>query len=72
MVIVEELHHYPVIPSSSIDMDVATAKLVVGFRGHLVLDNYSLLTYRVALKLLLAMLLGWTSKTYHEWYEEGK
>lgn len=59
-------------PSSSIDMDVATAKLVVGFRGHLVLDNYSLLTYRVALKLLLAMLLGWTSKTYHEWYEEGK
>ncbi len=72
MVIVEQLHHYPVMPSSSIDMDVATAKLVVGFRGHLVLDNYSLLTYRVALKLLLAMLLGWTSKTYHEWYEEGK
>ncbi|CAN2924989.1 EF-P 5-aminopentanol modification-associated protein YfmH [Streptococcus dysgalactiae] len=72
MVIVEQLHHYPVMPSSSIDMDVATAKLVVGFRSHLVLDNYSLLTYRVALKLLLAMLLGWTSKTYHEWYEEGK
>ncbi|GAA0058493.1 hypothetical protein ScFU53_10930 [Streptococcus canis] len=72
MVAIEPLHYYPVVTSSSIDMEVTTAKLVVGFRGHLALDQYSLLTYRVALKLLLAMLLGWTSKTYHEWYEDGK
>ncbi|MGT2934979.1 EF-P 5-aminopentanol modification-associated protein YfmH [Streptococcus castoreus] len=69
---VEPLQYYPVIQSSSVDMDVITAKLVVGFRGCLLLDHYSLLTYRVALRLLLAMLLGWTSKTYHDWYEDNK
>lgn len=69
---VAPLIYHPVIKSRSIDMDIATAKLAVGFRGQLMSSVYSLLTYQVALKLLLAMLLGWTSKAYQDWYEKGK
>ncbi|EMO8621105.1 TPA: M16 family metallopeptidase [Streptococcus pyogenes] len=71
-VTVDPLHYYPVIKSSSVDMDVTTAKLVVGFRGYLTLTQHSLLTYRIALKLFLSMLIGWTSKIYHTLYEDGK
>lgn len=69
---VAPLVYHPVVKSSSIDMDVSTSKLVVGFRGKLLSEDYSLLTCRLALRLLLSMLFGWTSETYHEWYEEGK
>ncbi|KPJ22328.1 EF-P 5-aminopentanol modification-associated protein YfmH [Streptococcus phocae] len=71
-VTVAPLVYHPVIKSQSIDMDITTAKLVVGFRSKLDQSHYSLQVARIALRLLLSMLFGWTSQTYQEWYEAGK
>lgn len=61
----------PVISKSSIRMEVASPKLALGFRGDLN-EDYSLLEHRLGLRLYLAMLFGWTSLRYHDWYDSGK
>ncbi len=67
-----ELSYEPINKSQSIGMEIANSKLVVAYRGSKVLEYSLLRKYKIALRLLLAMLLGWTSKTYQEWYSDGK
>lgn len=61
----------PVEPSGRLEMDVTQPKLGIGFRLAEQLDGFELQAYRVGLQLFLAMLFGWTSKTYQKWYEDG-
>lgn len=56
---------------SSIRMDIATSKLALGFRGNL-FPNISLVEQKLALRLFLAMLFGWTSNRYQDWYDKGQ
>lgn len=51
-------------------MDVNLPKLGIGFRLPKPVD--SLVKQRVALRLYLNMILGWTSKTYEDWYDSGR
>lgn len=59
------------ITKSSIQMDVTTPKLALGFRGQ-IRPELSLVEQKLALRLFLAMLFGWTSQRYQEWYDKGK
>ncbi|WHL23617.1 pitrilysin family protein [Streptococcus iniae] len=68
----QALDYNPVIRSNSIAMDIVTPKLVVGYRGQKLSSEKSLMEYKIALKFLLAMLMGWTSKTYQDWYNDSK
>lgn len=61
----------PVIPKSSIQLEVASPKLALGFRSS-VTSQFSILEQRIGLRLFLAMLFGWTSNRYQEWYDKGK
>lgn len=65
-----ELAYHSVVKKDSMTMDVGMPKLGVGFR--LPIFEGSLVKYRVALRLYLNMLLGWTSKTYQDWYDSGR
>ncbi|MGT2828950.1 M16 family metallopeptidase [Streptococcus hillyeri] len=56
---------------SSIQMDVTTSKLGLGFRGNLA-PGLSIVENKLALRLFLAMLFGWTSHRYQDWYDKGK
>lgn len=62
----------PVRPSASKEMLSSGPKLAVGLRGKVSLTDVSTLSYRLALRLLFSMLLGWTSSTYQQWYQLGK
>ncbi len=67
----KKLNTLPVLKTQSIRMDVAQPKLAVGYRGEEPTSDMSLLRQKIALRLLFAMLLGWTSETYQTWYEGG-
>ncbi|MBP2624123.1 EF-P 5-aminopentanol modification-associated protein YfmH [Streptococcus oricebi] len=62
----------PVIPTSSMRMEVASPKLAIGLRGVRTLDSRDLFRYKIILKLLFTMMFGWTSKRYQDLYEAGK
>ncbi|MGT2845347.1 EF-P 5-aminopentanol modification-associated protein YfmH [Streptococcus hongkongensis] len=69
---IDDVIYNPVVKSNSKSMEIMNSKLVVGFRGQKVSNNLSLLTIKIALRLAMSMLFGWTSKTYQTWYEQGK
>ncbi|MGT2887847.1 EF-P 5-aminopentanol modification-associated protein YfmH [Streptococcus didelphis] len=69
---ITSLPYNEVIKTNSLSMDINIAKVAVGYRGAKCHSNNSLLAYRIALKFLLAMLFGWTSKNYQNWYDSGK
>ncbi|WP_368400410.1 EF-P 5-aminopentanol modification-associated protein YfmH [Streptococcus anginosus] len=62
----------PVISTGSVRMEVASSKLAIGLRGSQSLAGTDLFRYKTALKLLFAMMLGWTSKRFQTLYEAGK
>ena len=62
----------PVISTGSIRMEVASSKLAIGLRGSQSLVGADLFRYKTALKLLFAMMFGWTSKRFQTLYEVGK
>lgn len=64
------ISYQPVVKKQSLQLDVNMPKLGVGFRHEPIQD--SRLYYKTALKLYLNMLIGWTSKTYQQWYDDGK
>ena len=66
-----QLPYYPVKKTDSAAMNIAEPKLAVGYRGAKPKLPYSFLQQKIALKLFFAMLFGWTSSTYQNWYEEG-
>ena len=47
-------------------------KLAVGIRGTDFVDESELYRYKITLKLLFAMMFGWTSKRFQSLYESGK
>lgn len=67
-----QLELSPIKASASIEMEVNSPKLAVGIRSQLVFTDMSILHYKVALKLLFSLILGWTSKSYQDFYEKGK
>ena len=68
----QDLELYPVIATSSTRMDVASPKLAIGLRGKDFLVSSEMLRYKTILRLLFAMLFGWTSKRFQNLYEDGK
>lgn len=69
---IDDISYNPVVKSSSKSMEVTNSKLVVGYRGQKIKNDISLLKIKIALRLAMSMLLGWTSRTYQSWYEQGK
>lgn len=65
------IERFKPIVKSSIQMDVAVSKLALGFRGQMI-EGLSLVEQKLALRLFLAMLFGWTSQRYQDWYDKGK
>ena len=53
-------------------LEVASPKLAVGFRGRDDIAETERFRYKIILKLLFAMMFGWTSKRYQALYEAGK
>lgn len=67
----EQIAYNPIIQRQSLRSDVIKPKLALAFRPHQPLVrqfNQS----KLALKLYLSMLLGWTSSAYQDWYDSGK
>ena len=62
----------PVISTGSVRMEVASSKLAIGLRGSQSLAGTDLFRYKTALKLLFAMMFGWTSDRFQKLYESGK
>ncbi|MGV3010684.1 EF-P 5-aminopentanol modification-associated protein YfmH [Streptococcus thoraltensis] len=60
-----------VVKSSRFSMDVMQPKLGLGFRVVDDLEGVSFSYYKLGLRLFLSMLLGWTSETYQNWYDNG-
>ncbi|NQG97074.1 insulinase family protein [Streptococcus suis] len=70
-----QLHHFETkapVAHSHIELDVATPKLAFGMRSLAPQSIQELPTYRLGLRLFLALLIGWTSERYQDWYREGK
>lgn len=61
-----------VLPSTLKEFPVSGPKLAVGVKSKSNFTRLSTSSYRVALKLFFAMILGWTSSTYQTWYDQGK
>lgn len=61
----------PVIEKSSMRMDVSASKLGIGLRSEMS-DIYSVLERKIGIRLYMAMLFGWTSLRYQNWYDSGK
>ena len=63
---------HPVVSTDTYRMEVASPKLAVGIRGTDFVDESELYRYKITLKLLFAMMFGWTSKRFQSLYESGK
>ncbi|MEZ7551662.1 EF-P 5-aminopentanol modification-associated protein YfmH [Streptococcus sp. 20925_1_22] len=63
---------HPVVSTDTHRMEVASPKLAVGIRGTDFVDESELYHYKITLKLLFAMMFGWTSKRFQSLYESGK
>ena len=63
---------HPVVSTDTHRMEVASPKLAVGIRGTDFVDESELYCYKITLKLLFAMMFGWTSKRFQSLYESGK
>jgi len=68
----EPIRLQPVIPTATSRMEVASPKLAIGIRGKDAIKDTALYRYKIALKLLFAMMFGWTSKRFQTLYENGK
>ena len=63
---------HPVVSTDTYRMEVGSPKLAVGIRGTDFVDESELYRYKITLKLLFAMMFGWTSKRFQSLYESGK
>ncbi|MFU2163335.1 EF-P 5-aminopentanol modification-associated protein YfmH [Streptococcus pluranimalium] len=61
----------PVIKNSRLTMAVKQSKLGLGYRVIGDLEGYTLQYYKIGLQLFLAMTMGWTAKSYQNWYDRG-
>lgn len=68
----EKLFLQPVKPTDSIRMEVSSPKLAIGVRGKREVSEADCYRHHILLKLLFAMMFGWTSDRFQKCYESGK
>lgn len=68
----EKLLLQPVKPTDSMRMEVSSPKLAIGVRGKREVAEADCYRYHILLKLLFAMMFGWTSDRFQKLYESGK
>lgn len=68
----EKLFLQPVKPTDSMRMEVSSPKLAIGVRGKRGVSEADCYRHHILLKLLFAMMFGWTSDRFQKCYESGK
>lgn len=68
----EKLFLQPVKPTDSMRMEVSYPKLAIGVRGKREVSEADCYRHHILLKLLFAMMFGWTSDRFQKCYESGK
>ena len=68
----EKLLLQDVKPTDSMRMEVSSPKLAIGIRGKREIAEADCYRHHVLLKLLFAMMFGWTSDRFQKLYESGK
>ncbi|HEW3623001.1 TPA: insulinase family protein [Streptococcus pneumoniae] len=68
----EKLFLQPVKPTDSMRMEVSSPKLAIGVRGKREVSEEDCYRHHILLKLLFAMMFGWTSDRFQKCYESGK
>ena len=58
--------------TDSMRMEVSSPKLAIGIRGKRVVAEADCYRHHILLKLLFAMMFGWTSDRFQKLYESGK
>ena len=58
--------------TDSMRMDVSSPKLAIGIRGNREVADAECYRHNILLKLLFAMMFGWTSDRFQKLYESGK
>ena len=71
-VVREKLVLQDVKQTDSIRMEVSSPKLAIGIRGKQEVAEADCYRYHILLKLLFAMMFGWTSDRFQKLYESGK
>lgn len=59
-------------PTDSMRMEVSSPKLAIGIRGNREVAEVDCYRHHILLKLLFAMMFGWTSNRFQKLYESGK
>lgn len=68
----EKLLLQPVKQTDSMRMEVSSPKLAIGVRGKREVSEADCYRHHILLKLLFAMMFGWTSDRFQKLYESGK
>ena len=68
----EKLLLQDVKPTDSMRMEVSSPKLAIGIRGNQEVAEADCYRHHILLKLLFAMMFGWTSNRFQKLYESGK
>ncbi|HEW0322840.1 TPA: insulinase family protein [Streptococcus pneumoniae] len=68
----EKLFLQPVKPTDSMRMEVSSPKLAIGVRGKREVSEADCYRHHILLKLLFAMMFGWTSDRFQKCYESGE
>lgn len=68
----EKLLLQDVKPTDSMRMEVSSPKLAIGIRGKREVSEADCYRHHILLKLLFAMMFGWTSDRFQNLYESGK
>ena len=68
----EKLLLQDVKPTDSMRMEVSSPKLAIGIRGNREVAESDCYRHHISLKLLFAMMFGWTSDRFQKFYESGK
>ena len=71
-VVREKLVLQDVKQTDSMRMEVSSPKLAIGIRGKREVAEADCYRYHILLKLLFAMMFGWTSDRFQKLYESGK
>ena len=71
-VVREKLVLQDVKQTDSMRMEVSSPKLAIGIRGKQEVAEANCYRYHILLKLLFAMMFGWTSDRFQKLYESGK
>ena len=68
----EKIDLQDVKPTDSMRMEVSSPKLAIGIRGKKEVSQEDGYRYNILLKILFAMMFGWTSNRFQNLYESGK